>query len=85
LTKAVQLLAIHLITHVEHFNDPRRRQALIVDDSLFKREFFKNTKLLARDFDHDKKMYFKGFRALTVGWSDGNTFLTVNFFINVVF
>lgn len=60
-------------------NDPRRRQALIVDDSLFKREFSKNTELLARVFDHDKQMYFKGFHALTIGWSDGNTFLPVNF------
>jgi len=77
--KLVQLLAIHLISYVEHFTDPRRRQALIVDDSLFKREFSKNTELLARVFDHDKQMYFKGFRALTVGWSDGNTFLPVNY------
>ncbi len=77
--KLVQLLAINLITYVEHFTDPRRRQALIVDDSLFKREFSKNTELLARVFDHDKQTYFKGFRALTLGWSDGNTFLPVNF------
>jgi len=77
--KLVQLLAVHLITYVEHFTDPRRRQALIVDDSLFKREFSKNTELLARIFDHDKQAYFKGFRALTIGWSDGNTFLPVNY------
>lgn len=35
--------------------------------------------MLARVFDHDKQCYFKGFRTLTVGWSDGNTFLPVNF------
>jgi hypothetical protein len=68
-----------LITYVEHFTDPRRRQALIVDDSLFKREFSNNTEILARVFDHNKQTYFKGLRALTVGWSDGNTFLPVNF------
>lgn len=77
--RLVQLLAIHLITYVERFTDPRRRQALIVDDSLFKREFSNNTEMLARVFDHDKQTYFKGFRALTVGWSDGNTFLPLNF------
>jgi len=77
--RLVQLLAINLISYVEHFTDSRRRQALIIDDSLFKREFSKNTELLARVFDHDKQKFFKGFRTLTVGWSDGNTFLPINF------
>lgn len=57
--KIVQLLAINLITYVERFTDLRRRQALIIDDSLFKREFSKNTELLARVFDHDKQTFFK--------------------------
>lgn len=35
--------------------------------------------MLARVFDHDKQSYFKGFRTLTLGWSDGNTFLPINF------
>ena len=77
--RLVQLLAINLISYVEHFTDSRRRQALIIDDSLFKREFSKNTELLARVFDHDKQKFFKGFRTLTVGWSDGNTFLPIDF------
>lgn len=77
--RLVQLLAIHLIEYVQHFTDPRRRQALIIDDSLFKREFSQKTELLARVFDHDKQCYFKRFRTLTLGWSDGNTFLPVNF------
>lgn len=64
---------------MQHFTDPRRRQALIIDDSLFKREFSRKTELLARVFDHDKQQYFKGFRTLTLGWSDGNTFLPLNF------
>lgn len=77
--RLVQLLAVHLIEYVHHFTDPRRRQALIIDDSLFKREFSRKTELLAKVLDHDKKCYFKGFRTLTVGWSDGNTFLPVSF------
>ena len=77
--RLVQLLAIHLIQYVQHFTDPRRRQALIIDDSLFKREFSRKTELLARVFDHDKQQYFKGFRTLTLGWNDGNTFLPLNF------
>ncbi|AKP64296.1 transposase [Levilactobacillus koreensis] len=77
--RLVTLLAVHLIQYVQHFTDSRRRQALIIDDSLFKREFSKKTELLARVFDHDKQVFFKGFRTLTLGWSDGNTFLPVHF------
>ena len=75
----VVLIAIKLIQYIQRFTDSRRRQALIVDDSLFKREFSKKTELLSRVFDHDNQCYFKGFRTLTVGWSDANTFLPVNF------
>ena len=70
--RLVQLVGVRLAEYVQKFTDSRRRQALIIDDSLFKREFSKKTELLARVFDHDKQCYFKGFRALTLGWSDGN-------------
>lgn len=35
-------------------------------------------KLLAKVFDHAKHAYKFGFRMLTLGWSDGTTFLPVN-------
>ena len=62
--RLVQLVGIQLIEYIQRFSDSRRRQTLIIDDSLFKREFSKKTELLARVFDHDKQRYFKGFRAL---------------------
>ncbi|WP_353989684.1 transposase [Pediococcus argentinicus] len=77
--RLVQLIGVQLIEYVQHFTDDRRRQALIIDDSLFKREFSQKTELLARVFDHDNQRYFKGFRALTLGWSDRNTFLPLHF------
>jgi hypothetical protein len=52
---------------------------LFIDDSLFKREFSKKTELLSKVFDHDHERYYTGFRALTLCWSDGNTFLPLNF------
>ncbi|MCT3286719.1 transposase, partial [Lactiplantibacillus pentosus] len=77
--RLVLLVGIQLIEYMQNFTDARRRQALIIDDSLFKREFSKKTELLARVFDHDQKRYFRGFRTLTLGWSDGNTFLPLQF------
>lgn len=73
------LTAKRLIQWLTPLMDARRCQAFIIDDSLFQRNFSKKTELLARIFDHDHGKYLKGFRALTLGWSDGNTFLPVNY------
>ncbi|MBE0067991.1 IS4 family transposase, partial [Thermoanaerobacterium thermosaccharolyticum] len=56
----------------------KRVNVLIVDDSLFERSSSKKVELLAKVYDHAKKTYKYGFRLLTLGWSDGNTFLPVN-------
>ncbi|MHC1681519.1 MAG: hypothetical protein AB6733_00940 [Clostridiaceae bacterium] len=48
---------------------------LIFDDSIFSRNRNKAVELLARVHDHTRNIYLKGFRMLTLGWSDGNTFM----------
>lgn len=68
-----------LIKHLQPFIDRRRRLALIMDDTLFPRKYATQTELLARVFEHDKQLFMKGYRTLTLGWSDANTFLPVNF------
>ena len=60
------------------FIDQRRRLALIVDDTLIERAYSTKTELLAKIYDHDQHRYSTGYRNLTIGWSDGNTFLPVN-------
>ena len=49
-----------------------------IDDSMFERDRSKKVELLAKVYDHAKHAYRFGFRMLTLGWSDGNTFLPVN-------
>lgn len=56
-----------------------RVNVLIVDDSLYSRSRSKSVELLARVKDHVSGKYVKGFRLLTLGWSDGNTFLPIAF------
>ncbi|NDO69339.1 transposase [Schaedlerella arabinosiphila] len=51
---------------------------LIIDDSLFERNRSKKVELLAKVYDHAKHAYKFGFRMLTLGWSDGSTFLPIN-------
>lgn len=55
-----------------------RVNALVVDDSLFSRGCSKKVEMLAKVFDHAKHSFQYGFRMLTLGWTDGNTFLPVN-------
>ena len=55
-----------------------RASVLIIDDSMFERNRSKKVELLAKVFDHAKHAYKFGFRMLTLGWSDGSTFLPVN-------
>jgi hypothetical protein len=57
----------------------KRVNVLIVDDSMYSRNRSKSVELLAKVFDHVQGKYLKGFRLLTLGWSDGNTFLPVAF------
>ncbi len=56
-----------------------REKVLIFDDSLYSRNRSKTVELLAKVFDHVEHKYVFGFRMLTLGWSDGNTFLPLAF------
>jgi len=52
-----------------------RVNVLIIDDSMFERNRSKKVDLLAKVYDHAKHSYTFGFHMLTLGWSDGSTFL----------
>lgn len=76
--KLLCLVAAKMISILTPFIDKRRRLALIVDDTLMERAYSTKTELLAKIYDHDQHRYSTGYRNLTIGWSDGNTFLPVN-------
>ena len=59
-------------------NSENRTNVLIIDDSMFERNRSKKVELLTKVYDHAKHKYRFGFRMLTLGWSDGSTFLPVN-------
>ena len=54
-----------------------RKQVFIIDDTLYERARSKQVELLSRVYDHVEHRYAKGFRLLTLGWSDGNSFVPV--------
>ena len=77
--KFTTLLSFSIIRHsIEPLTDEKRRNVLIIDDSIFNRSRSKKVELLAKVFDHAHGLYTFGFRMLTLGWSDGNTFLPVS-------
>jgi len=73
------LLSSHIINDfMKPLTDESRKDVFIIDDSLFDRSRSKKTELLAKVFDHCSMKYRSGFRMLTLGWSDGNSFVPVS-------
>ncbi|MBA2883273.1 GrpB-like predicted nucleotidyltransferase (UPF0157 family) [Desulfosalsimonas propionicica] len=74
------LLAVKIHLLIRSLLDkPSKEEVLIFDDSLYSRNRSKKVELLSRVFDHNSRKYLKGFRLLTLGWSDGNSFLGLDF------
>lgn len=63
---------------LEPLTDEMREKVLILDITLYDRSRSRQVELLSRVYDHCSKMYRKGFRMLTLGWSDGATFIPVD-------
>ncbi|SFP69333.1 DDE superfamily endonuclease, partial [Halolactibacillus halophilus] len=74
-------LSSYTIGKITKLTNHQRPKVLILDDSSYDRNRSKSVELLARCFDHasQKMRYYKGFRLLTLGWSDGATFIPVDF------
>ncbi|GLB31529.1 transposase [Lacrimispora amygdalina] len=73
------LLVTTIIESINSLTSDERVNVFIVDDSLFDRSRSKKVELLSKVFDHTTHRYVKGFKMLTLGWSDGTTFLPVAF------
>jgi hypothetical protein len=69
------------VQKVSSLTDSNRPKVLIFDDSMYERNRSKKVELLARCMDHSSltKRFYKGFRMLSMGWSDGFTFMPLDF------
>ena len=76
---------LSLVTVVVRFMDvltsEQREKVLIIDDSLYDRSRSKVVELLAWVHDHNAGRSLKGFKLLTLGWSDGVSFLPLDFIL----
>jgi len=64
---------------IQNLLDDSSEEVLVFDDSPYDRSRSKKVELLSKVFDHAANKYIKGFRMLTLGWSDGNSFLGLDF------
>jgi hypothetical protein len=77
--RLLKIFMTQLVSEVDTLTADDRQSVLIIDDSLLSRNRSKKVELLAKVFDHTSHKFCKGFRMLTLGWSDGNTFLPLGF------
>lgn len=68
---------LHCIFHP--LTSDQRESVLIIDDSPYDRSRSKQVELLSRVFDQSTGRYLKGFRLLTLCWSDGVSCLPLDF------
>ena len=75
------LLSAKIINHhLDPLTADDRADAFVIDDSFFSRTRSKAVELLCWVKDHaDGNKNKKGFRMLTLGWTDGNSFIPVAF------
>lgn len=72
-------LARRIFLVFNRLTDDDRESVFILDDSTYDRSRSKTVELLSRVYDHSTGKYIKGFRMLTLCWSDGASCLPVDF------
>ena len=78
-SRFLMLLAVKVTSAFDRLTRPERVNVLILDDSVIKRHRSKKMELLARVYDHVEHKFQKGFTLLTLGWSDGYSFVPTGF------
>jgi len=77
--KFYQLLCLKVVGFFETLTSAKRIRVFIIDDSPLSRDRSKKVELLARVYDHVEKKFIRGFQLLTLGWSDGFSFVPLDF------
>lgn len=77
--KLMLLLSVKISSNINALTAENREKVIIIDDSTYDKSRSKMVELLSKVFDHSTKRYLKGFRLLTVVWSDGASLLPLDF------
>ncbi|MEY2829853.1 MAG: hypothetical protein RIQ33_1711 [Bacteroidota bacterium] len=77
--KFLLLFSQKITIYFTRLTSETREKVLIIDDSFYDRNRSKKVELLSKVYDHSDGRNKKGFRMLTAGWSDGNSFVPLMF------
>jgi len=77
--KFLSSFSFDVIQRFQKLTSSKRISVFIIDDSVFSRNRSKYVELLFRVHDHVTRKFVKGFSLLTLGWSDGFSFVPVDF------
>lgn len=72
-------LTYKLTTDFNKTTSQKRVKVFILDDTTLNKNSSKKAELLAKVYDHVKQKYIKGYKLLTLGWSDGYSTLVTDF------
>jgi hypothetical protein len=72
-------LSSSIIPEINKLTTEARKTALILDDTPYWRNRSKKVEMLSRCYDHSEKKYYKGFVLLNLGWTDGQSYMPVDF------
>ena len=75
----VQRLSVDVIAEIDTLTSKERKTALIIDDTSYWRNRSTKVELLSWCWDHSQNRHYKGFTMLNLGWSDGQTFVPIDF------
>ncbi len=79
--KFLHNLSLTIVKSFEKLTSSSRKKVFIIDDSVLSRNRSKKVELLAKVYDHTLNKFIKGHNMLALGWSDGYSFLPVDFSI----
>ena len=77
--KLLLLFSVQISNTINALTDENREKVIIIDDSPYNRSRSKMVELLSKVYDHCTRRYLKGFRLLTVAWSDGASLVPLDF------
>ena len=75
-------LSYSVYKYFDNLTDRNRESVFIIDDSTLERNRSKKVELLARIYDHTQSMFVRGFKMLTLAWSDGASLIPIDFILH---
>jgi hypothetical protein len=72
-------LALKAIAFLAPLTSSEKRRIFVVDDSLYNKNRSKKLELLSIVYDHVEKRYIRGFRMLTLAFTDGISLIPLDF------